>query len=218
LFATNIGLALKELPLRSATKGEATLFRDINLNIISGRFGAGTRWVKLPHILLSLVVVTGLALLLPMDNLRSQADVETARLQTELSGVSQELDQALLLVNEAEQIEDAIDKIVAEAATVKQGHQYILSRGGNFAHNLKLVTSAFPAEAYFTSVETGTNQITVVGEANNAFTVVDYVVALEALGKFSEVRIVWIDKSKSTGDGTTEAGRTGVSFKVVISK
>lgn len=218
LFATNIGLALKELSLKSATRGEATLFRDINLNIISGKFRAGTSWVKLPHILLSLVVVTGLGLLLPMDQLRSQAEAETARLQTELTGVSQELDQALLSVDEAEQIEDTIDKIVAEAATVKRGHQYILSRGGSVAHNLKLVTNALPAEAYFTSVETGTDQITVVGEANNAFTVVDYVMALEALERFSEVRIVWIDKSKNTGGGTTEAGSTGVSFKVVINK
>ena len=218
LFATNLGLALKKLPLKSFAKGEATLYRDINLNILSGEYGIRTHWIKLPHILLSLVVVAGLGLLLPMDQLRSQAVVETTRLQTALTGVSQELEQAVLLVEEAEQIEDTIDKMVANAETTKQEHQYVLSKGGDFAYNLKLVTNAFPAKAYFTSVEVGTDQITVVGEADSPFMVVDYVMALEALGKFPEVRIVWIDESKSTGDDTTEAERAGVSFKVFVSR
>lgn len=218
LFATNLGLALKKLPLKSVATGEATLYRDINLNILSGEYGVRTRWIKLPHILLSLVVVAGLGLLLPMDQLRSQAVGETTRLQNEMAGVSQELEQAVLLVEEAEQIEDTIDKMVANAETTKQEHQYVLSKGGDFAYNLKLVTNAFPAKAYFTSVEVGTDQITVVGEADSPFMVIDYVMALEALGKFPEVGIVWIDESKSTGDNTTEAERAGVSFKVVISR
>ena len=218
LFATNIGLVLKKLPLKSFAKGEATLYRDINLNILSGEYGIRTRWIKLSHVLLSLVVVAGLGLLLPMDQLRSQATAEITRLQTALTGVSQELEQAVLLVEDAEQIEDTIDKMVANAETTKQEHQYVLSKGGDFAYNLKLVTNAFPAKAYFTSVEIGTDQITMVGEADSPFTVVGYVMALEALGKFSEVRIVWIDESKSTGDDTTEAERAGVSFKVLVSR
>jgi Tfp pilus assembly PilM family ATPase/Tfp pilus assembly protein PilN len=218
LFATNIGLALKKLPVKSVTEGKTTLFRDINLNIISDKFESRAHWVKLPHVLLSLLVVTGLALLFPMDQLRSQTDAETARLQTELTGINQELDKVLLSVNEAEQIEDTIDTMLADAETIKQEHQYFLRGGGDFAYNLKLVTNVLPAEAYFTSVETDTDQITVVGEADSPFTVVDYVMALEALGKFSEVRIVWIDESQSTGDDTTGAEGVGVSFKVVISK
>jgi Tfp pilus assembly PilM family ATPase/Tfp pilus assembly protein PilN len=212
LFATNIGLALKKLPLKSVNRGKATRFRDINLNMVSGEFRAEARWVKLPHILLSLVVLTGLVLLFPMDQVRSRADTETARLQTELTQVNQELDQALLLVNEAEQIEDSIDKMVADAEAAKQRYQHIMGRGGDFAHNLELVTDAFPVEAYFTSVDKGNEQITVEGEADNSFTVVDYVMALEALEEYSEVRIVRIDESKINGDGT------GVSFRIIITK
>jgi hypothetical protein len=81
-----------------------------------------------------------------------------------------------------------------------------------------LVTNAFRAKSYFTSVKIDTDQIIADGEADNSFTVVSYVIALKALGKFSEVRIVKIDESKSTGDSTTEAGSTGVFFEVVISK
>jgi len=152
-----------------------------------------------------------------MCQLGSQADAETTRLQTELTGIGQEIDQALLAINEAGQIEDTIDEIVTDAEAAQQEHQYILGKGGDFAINLKLVTNALPSEAYFTSIETGTAQITVAGEADNSFTVVSYVTALEALGKFSEVRIAWIDEIKGTGDETAEAESTGVSFRIVIS-
>ncbi|MBA7616178.1 hypothetical protein ES703_23474 [subsurface metagenome] len=217
LFASNLGLALKKVPLKAVATGETTLFRDINLNILPVKDKAGTRRVKLPHILLSTALIIGLGLLFPMCQLGSQADAETTRLQTELTGIGQEIDQARLAIDEAGQTEDTIDEIVTDAEAAKQEHQYILGKGGDFAINLKLVTNALPSEAYFTSVETGTAQIIVAGEADSPFTVVSYVTALEALGKFSEVRIAWIDESKSTGDETAEAESTGVSFRIVIS-
>jgi Tfp pilus assembly protein PilN len=214
LFAANIGLALKKLPL----KGEASLFRDINLNILSGKFRTGARRLKLTPILLSLVVLIGLGLLLPMNQLRSQTDVETTRLQNELTGVNQELSQALSLVDKAKQIGDTIDKISADAAAAKKEQQKILNKGGDVAYNLGLVTGALPTGTYFTSVGIGADQITVKGEAENSFKVVGYVEALEKLGKFSEVRIVSIDESKIAGSSTSEAASTRISFNVVISK
>jgi Tfp pilus assembly protein PilN len=216
-FTTNIGLALKKMPLRP-TDGKATRFRDINLNILTGKFGTGTGWLKLPHILLSLAIVAGLGLLLPMSQLRSQAGAETVRLQTELTGVNQELNQAQQSANEAKQFEDTIGKITADAERIRQGYQYILDKSGDFAPNLTLVTNALPAEASFTSVKIGQNQITVGGEADNSFSVVSYVTALEALGKFSEVRIVSINENKSTGDSKKETNSTGVTFSIAISK
>jgi len=204
LFATNLGLALKKVPQKAAATGETALFRDINLNILPGKDEAGTRQAKLPHILLSMALVISLGLL-------------STRLQTELTGISQEIDQALLAIDEAGQIEDTIDEIVTDVEAAKQEHQSILGKGGDFASNLKLVTDALSSEAYFTSVEIGTAQIIVIGEADNPFTVVSYVTALEALGEFPEVRIAWIDEIKGTGGETAEAESTGVSFRIVIS-
>jgi Tfp pilus assembly protein PilN len=217
-FATNIGLALKKLPLKSATNGDATYFCDINLNILSGQFGIKTSWFRLPNILLSLAILTGLGLLLPLSQLGSQADAEATRLQTELTGITQELNQAKVLADEAKQIEDQTKKIIADAETARQEYQYFSSISGDFALNLKLVTDVLPPGAYFTSVEMGKNQVTVKGEADNPFTVVAYVTALEALGKFSDVRITSIDDSKSTAPGAKEVASSGVSFNVAISK
>jgi len=148
----------------------------------------------------------------------SQAGIETTRLQAEFSSVSQELDQRLLSVDKAEQIEDTIDKMVADTEEVKQGHQHILSKGGDFANNMKLVTSALPSGAYFTFAEIGTTQIAVEGKADSPFTVVSYVMALEALEKFSEVRITQIDESNIDGDETTEVESSEVSFGVIITR
>lgn len=207
-FTANIGLALKRLPRKTAAKAGVAPFRDINVNVLSGKLGAETSWPRLPHVLLSLTILTGLVLLFPMSQLSRQADAETARLQAELTGVNQELSQARRLADEARKAEEAIATIAAGAETARQEYQYILSRGGDFAGYLGLVTGALPAGAFFTSVAMEASQINVAGEADDAFTVVDYVVALEALEEFAEVRIVSIDEGKSAG----------VSFKVVISK
>ena len=218
LFASNIGLALKKLPLKPATEGDRILFRDINLNIFAEKYKPATYWFKLSYILMFLAAIIGLSLLFPLNNMRSQAGIETTRLQAEFTSVSQQLDQRLLSVDKAEQIEDTIDKMVADAEEVKQGHQHILSKGGDFANNMKLVTSALPSGAYFTSAEIGTTQIAVEGKADSPFTVVSYVMALEALEKFSEVRITRIDGSNITEDGTAEVESSGVSFGIIITR
>jgi len=214
LFAANMGLALKRMAPKTVSEGDGTRFRDINLNILSGKYRPRTRPVPLRAILLPLALIVAIGLLFPMHQLKSQADAETIRLQTELSTVSQELHEARLAINQAKQIEDTINETAADVETLKQEHLYILSRGGDFANELVAitsVTSAITSEVYFTSIEIGTDQITVEGKADSAFTVISYAVALEARAEFSDVRIAELDES-------TEAESTGVSFIIVISR
>ena len=218
LYATNMGLALKKVPQKRAIR-----FRDINLNIQPVKYKARVLRVSWQFVFLSLAIAIAGGFLFPMYRLKSEADVETMRLQTELSWVSQELHQVRLAFNEAKQIEDTIDKIVGDVGTLKQEHQYILSKGGDFANNLDLVTNAIPPEVYFTVIEMGTDQITIEGEADNAFTVINYVMALEALGRLSEVRIAEIDEVEITEIEITETETieteiTVISFIIVISR
>jgi len=210
-YATNMGLALKKIPQKAVAKGDATRFYDINLNILPAKRKARARRVPVRRVLLSLGLILSIGLLYYTYQLNSQADVETMRLQAEMSTVSRELRQARLAINEAKQIEDTINQIEADVETLKQGHLYILGKGGNFASNLILVTNILPSEAYFTSINIDTDQITVEGEADSAFTAINY--AREAQRRFPEVRIAAIDESEST-----EAESTGVSFKIVIAK
>jgi Tfp pilus assembly PilM family ATPase/Tfp pilus assembly protein PilN len=217
-FTVNIGLALKKLPLKSAATGGQAQFRDINLNILAAKYEPSTYRIKLPHIILSLVVIIGLGLLFPMNHFRSQAGAEIDCLQTKLTAINQQLEQVQLSASEAVEIENTIDKILADAETARQEYQYLISEDGACANNLRLVTNAFPAKAFFTSVTIDANQINVSGEADNSFTIIDYVTALEALDKFSEVRIVRIDDKLPAGDGTTGLASGVVTFKLVISR
>jgi len=216
-FTVNVGLALKKLPLKPAAIRGQALFRDINLNILAGKYKPSTYRIKLPHILLSIVVIIGLGFLFPLNHLRSQASVEIDRLQTELTGINQQLEQVLSSASEAAEMEKNIEGILADAETTRQEYQYLISGGGDYADNLRLVTNAFPVKAFFTAVTINANQISVTGEADNSFTIIDYVTAMEALDRFSEVRIVRIDDSQPTRDGTG-GFVSGVSFKLVIIK
>jgi len=208
LYAANMGLALKKIPARTTSKADATRFHDINLNILSGKYRAKARPISVRYVLLRLALIIVVALLFPIYQIKSQADAETMRLQAELGGVSEELRQVQLAGNEVKQVEDIISETLAEVEMLKNGYQGILSKGGDFAGNLKLVTDVLPPEACFASVEMGTGRIVVRGEADSPFTVVSYVITLEAQERFPEVRIAEI--------GETEAN--GVSFTVVISK
>lgn len=78
---------------------------------------------------------------------------------------------------------------------------------------MESVTDTLPPGTYFTSMEIGTDLITVNGEADSSFSVIRYAVALEANGDFSEVRIIEISGSKNTEDESHT-----VSFIIAITR
>jgi len=213
LYTTNMGLALKKVPQKTATR-----FSDINLNILSGKQRGKAQLIPRRYVLLPLALMLAIGLLFPTYQLKSQASAETTHFRTELGKVSQELHQARLAINDVEEraneIEHKINEIISAANNLKQEHQCILGKGGDFASNLKLVTGFLPAEAYFTSIEMDASQIIVEGEADSPFTTLNYAMALESQGGFSEVYIAEIDESTET----TEAGSTRVSFITVATK
>lgn len=213
LYATNMGLALKKVSQKTVAKGDATRFRDINLDILSDKYRTRAQAVPLRERFRTVALVIAIGLAFFMYQVNNRAGAETMRLQTELSAVGQELHQTRLAINEAKQTEDTINQIVADVETLKQEHRDILSKVGDFTNNLKLVTNTLPSEAYFTSIEIGTDEITVGGEADNPFTIISYVLALGAQGGLSEVRIAQIGESE-----ITEAESSGVSFTIVITK
>jgi type IV pilus assembly protein PilM len=223
LYATNMGLALKKLPRKAVSKGEVSRFRDINLNILSGKYKAKARPVPRQHMLTTLALIAAIGLLFPLYQLNSQAGAETMRLQSELSVVGQELRQTRLAITEAEQVEDTINEVVAEADARQEEQQDILGKRGSFTSNLKSVDSVLPSRAYFTSIEIGSDEITVEGEANDSFVVTGYATTLEAETAFSEVRIAKITEGNPTAFPEIHAakitgGSPGVAFTIVISK
>jgi type IV pilus assembly protein PilM len=213
LYATNMGLALKKVPKKMSAH-----FHDINVNILSGKYRVKAPPLPRRTILVCLVLIIAIGFLFPLQQAKSQAGAEVTHLQTELSGISQELRQARLAANEAEQVETNINEIATEVEMVKQEHQYLQNTSRNFAGNLELVTNAIPSGAYFTSIQIGTDQITVEGEADSSFTVVSYAMALEAQWGLSEVRISAIDKTEVAKAEAAETEGSGVTFVIIITK
>jgi len=219
-YAANMGLALKEMRQKTVSKRGATRFRDINLNILPDIYRTSIYMPRaqqspLRYILFSLILIIAAGLLTPTYQVKSQADAETMRLQTQLSRLSQELQRADLVIEETKQIEDTINELTADVEALKQEHQYILGGGGDFANNMTLVTSTLPYEASFTSIAIDTDQITVEGEADSSLTVISYVMALEAQGRFSEVRIAQIEESRRAKIEITDED-AAVSYTVDI--
>jgi Tfp pilus assembly protein PilN len=224
LYAANIGLALKKVPQKMVSKGDAARFQDINLNILSGKYRKPRAQPILRRYKLGvLALIIIICLLFPVYQFRSQAAAETIWLQTELNRVSQELDQARLAVNEASQVEDTISAIVADAGALRKERHDILATRGSFTDNLRRVTGALPTEAYFTYLDMGADQITVQGNTDSPFRVISYVTALETQEDFSEVRINEINElsvveNEVAGAEASEVTVSVITFDIVITK
>jgi type IV pilus assembly protein PilM len=208
LYTSNMGLALKEVPQKTVSEGDATGFHDINLNILSGKYRAQAHPLSMRYKLFSLALIIVVGLLFPLYYFANQATAENTLLQTELDWVSDRLYEKRLVYNEAMEIEDTINEITATADALKQEYQDILSKGGGFTRILRVVTNALPSETNFTSMELNTSRITVEGEADSSFAVISYAMALEAEEDLSDVRIAEIG----------EGGGGGVSFTIIIGK
>ena len=216
LYASSMGLALKKIPPEAAAKGDAARFQDINLNILSAKLNkARTRPVSSRYILFGAAMIIAIGLLLPIYDIKSRNDAEIGHLQAELGRVRQELNQARLISEKAKHVQDTIAEMASEAETLQQEHQDILSTKGDFTNNLKLITEALPPQAYFTSMEVGSGQITVRGETDSPFTVISYAMALETQGLFSEIRITEIDEVIIIETGDTEAEGSPVETNVI---
>ena len=216
LYAANMGLVLKKVPQKTVSKGDTARFRDINLNILAGKYRkARTQPVGMRYIFLVAALIIAIGLLFPVYQVKHQTETETMRLQTELSRVSQELNQARLTIDEAKLVEDTINEITADAEAIEQEHQRILSTRGYFSRNLRLVTDVLPPQTYFTSIDIGTDQITMNGETDTLLTVINYAMALEAQEEFSEVRITKIDEVRTIGTEETETEAPEAEISVI---
>ncbi len=223
-YAASLGLALKKIPQKTAAKGEAAHFYDININILSGKYRRSkARPLPARYILLGIFLAIAVASLFPFYQARSQLSVENLDRENELHGVSRELNLTALAAEEVARTEETIREITDSIETLKEGQQSILSTRGDFTSNLQLVTETLPPRTYFTSIEIDNNLITVQGETDSVFMVVNYAMALEAKDTFSEVRITELDEAITV---TAEAAESEpivvessvITFEIFINK
>jgi hypothetical protein len=204
-YTTSIGLALKRMPPKTPSRDENNRFCDININILDGKYRKPkAKPAPARYVWLGIFLITAVVLLFPLYQAQTHLKAENALLETDLSNVSRELNLATLINEETASTEETIREIAATAAAIKAADVSILGTRGNFISGLRLVTGAIPSQASFTSIEIRKEDITIRGEADSVFTVVDYAVALEYEEEFSKIRITSLDEVTTTASGSGE--------------
>jgi type IV pilus assembly protein PilM len=223
-YIINIGLALKKISTKTAATSEEARYHDININIFADKYRRiRAKPLPLGYILLVAFLVMSLVLLYPLYQSLGNLKDDNAHLQTEFNNISRELNFATLISEENNQIDTAIQEIYAATAALQASDQSLLEAREDFTYDLQLVTEALPPSTYFTSIEIDNKQITVSGETESVFNVIDYAATLELAEIFAEVRIIEVNESTRiiTGDNaaTDEPGLvTLITFGIMINK
>jgi Tfp pilus assembly protein PilN len=206
-YMINIGLALKKWNHKVASDSEATRYYDININIFSDKYRK-IRAKPLParYILIWISLVTALVLLFPLYQSLDRLKDSNARLQTEFSNISRELYIATFISEENAQANNAILEILAETVALQAADQSLVAGRGDFNRDLRLITEALPPLTYLTSIEIDNRQVTISGDTESVFNVVDYASTLALIEIFSDVRITEIGETTRiiTGDNAID--------------
>lgn len=223
-YTVNIGLALKKTPLKTASKGDISRFSDININLLDGKY----RKKKAPpvpfrRILLGILLAIIVMALFPLYQTRSQVTAENAALQTELDGINRELNLANLIAEETALTRETIGVITAGTEALQEVNRGILITRGDFTGNLNMVTEVLPPDTRFSSIDIDNQVISVNGDADSVFRVVDYATALENTEVFQEVRIIRLDDAvtdilETSENETIQAESGSVVFNIIIDK
>jgi len=223
-YITNIGLALKNITSKKAAGSEDIRFHDININILSGKYRkARAKPLHAGHLMFWTFLAIAIVLLFPLYQRLNQLAAENARQQTELSNISRELNLASLISEENVQTDNTIRQIIAGTEALKEANRSLIVTRGDFTRDLRLVTEVLPTSTSFTSIEIDNKLVTVRGETDNVFTVVDYATALESNVQFTEVRITEIDETTVIvpGDNATSSEPIRyrlITFDIIINK
>jgi Tfp pilus assembly protein PilN len=222
-YAATIGLALKRTPPKTPPRGEHSLFFDIDVNLLAGKYRKPkAKPVAARHVWLGVILAITVVLLFPLYQARQHLKTDNINLETNLNNVQRELNLATLVDTETVKTEDSIREISAAAGAIKAASVSTLGTRGDFTTGLQLVTGVIPPQISFTSIEIRQADITVQGESDSVFTVVDYATALENENKFSEVRITSLDETASAISGTGQTGTPSetnvITFGILISK
>jgi hypothetical protein len=212
-YTGNIGLALKKTARRVKPAGEDSGYYDININILSGKHrkirarpGHPGLWISGAFIAVAVISI------FILYQARSQAIRENNQQQIELSNISHELNLANLIAEENARTESSIRELTTSNEALQAADRDILGIRGDFTRYLRVVTGALPPATDFTVMEIDGQQARVHGDTDSVFAVIDYAIALEATGIFTEVRITELDEAAPASNGAGANGAEPVTY------
>ena len=189
-YAALFGLALKKIPQKTASKTRGAEYLDLNINLLDGKYRKPkAKPVQLKSVLTWLIIGIAILLLYPLYQARAQVMSANTALEIKLSNLGHEITVATLIAEDNTIGEETIGSLNAKTGAINSAHISFLGDRGAYGTDLETVTSLVPAAAFYTGLIIDHNQISISGEADNQFTVIDYAAALDALGKYYKVRI-----------------------------
>ena len=209
LYSTNIGLGLKYSDISKLARQNTEQYKDIDLDILSGRYAKSPKGLSALYWVSPIFLITIIGLVIPVHWANIERDMESLRLQNELSIVTERLQQARLSDEMARQIEIKISSANGQLENLKKGYKTLFGKQGEFTIELGKIINALPDGSFFTHIALSSEGITVKGNAGNAFKVVDYTENLEQEGLSSDIRISQI------GEGSDNSSAT---FDVIITR
>lgn len=222
-YAASVGLALKRAAPPKAEKRQAGRFHDINVNILSGRRRRDrTRRrsaTAVPFVISLAIALGGLFLLYRAG---AQIDAGNADRRNALREADRELALATLAAEETSRTGESILAISANTSTLLAANRNILGARGEFSDVLGVVTRALPPEATFISIERDERHVAIAGQTSSVFSAVAYAIALEATGRFSDVRITRLDEGRPvtgpSSDNLSARPVIPIVFEVLLSE
>ena len=223
-YAVNMGLVLKKIPKKKSDKEEAVRYHDTNINILSAKLRKPKKpQTPLKIILLGVFLAVAIIFLYPLYQSKEKLSDDNIYLDSRLQRVSRELNLASLIAVEAEITENTTQELTVRLVGIQEVQGDILSPRGAFTEYFQAVTGELPEQLYLTSVEMDKEIIIIEGEADNVFTVIDYVTELENEGLFTEVSITELNEESPIIDETEEEESVEeivmfITFKITIIK
>ncbi len=221
-YAANIGLALKKMPAKTDAKEEADRYHDININIFSGKYRkVKPKPLSAGYILLRAFLAVAIVLIYPLYQSLGNVKAQNARQESDFFDISRQLNITRIIADEDAETDNTIQQVIDRAETLQAINQGLLANRGNFTRDLQMVAEALPPNAQLTSIDIDNKLVTVRGETDNVFVVIDYAAALEQKEAFADVRINELNEKTSVifGENAT-ADRTVslITFEIIISK
>jgi Tfp pilus assembly protein PilN len=160
-------------------------------------------------------VVTVLAaglLLLPLSLVQQAASEETARLQSELALVNNQLAEFQIDLGRARDLRLQLETAEATIAGLNGERQAVLGDRRELSKDLSAMMEALPAGARVESITATDGPLSLTGQAGSPADALEYSRALVGTERFSEARIT----SLATAQGAE--GGTGVTFTIEVTQ
>lgn len=162
--------------------------RFVDLNLLPEELRA--RRYRVPVVLGVAALLAAALLLIPLYYAERAAEDETARLQTELEIMSDNLALVRVDLGEIRNAQQQIDTAEAGLASLNEQRQAILGDGQELSRELSVAVLDPPPGVSLGTVTGGDAQMTLTGQARNWEDIFEYAETLEKSGGFSEARVV----------------------------